>query len=109
MDENPDPNALAPQRVEVELSTGKRLRWTCDVMLANPARPLTREQHVRKFICLEFARDCLSPSAGAALLDQVDRLDQVKDVRALCALLAPPRWGDTMSLSDGIAWLLVKE
>lgn len=91
MDDNPDPNALAPQRVEVVLRTGETLRWACDVMLANPARPLTREQHVRKFArCLEFARDPLPPSAGAALIDVVDRLEQVEDVRTLCRLLAPP-------------------
>jgi aconitate decarboxylase len=88
MDGNPDPNALAPQRVEVELRTGERLRWACDTMLANPARPLNREQYVRKFNrCLEFAQE---PSAGTALIDLVDQLELVEDVRALCGLLAPP-------------------
>jgi 2-methylcitrate dehydratase PrpD len=92
MDGNPDPNALAPQRVAVELRTGETLRWACDVRLANPARPLTREQHLRKFTrCLEFARGPLPDSAGAALIDLVDRLEQVEDVRALCALLTPLR------------------
>jgi 2-methylcitrate dehydratase PrpD len=88
MDNNPDPNALAPQRVEIELRTGETLHWACDVMLANPARPLTRDQHLRKFTrCLEFARDPLP--GGMALADLVDRLEEVADVRELCALLAP--------------------
>jgi aconitate decarboxylase len=57
MNGNSDPNALAPQRVEVTLRTGEILRWTCETMLANPARPLTREQHLQKFLrCLEFAQ-----------------------------------------------------
>jgi aconitate decarboxylase len=87
MNGNPDPNALAPQRVDVTLRSGDTLRWTCDTMLANPARPLTREQHVRKFMsCLEFAQE---PLAATGLIDLVDRLEQVADVRALCALLAP--------------------
>ena len=87
MNGNPDPNALAPQRVDVMLRSGETLRWTCDTMLANPARPLTREQHVGKFLrCLEFAQE---PLAATGLIDLVDRLEQVADVRALCALLAP--------------------
>jgi 2-methylcitrate dehydratase PrpD len=99
MDANPDPNALAPQRVEIVLRTGKTLQWACDAMLANPARPLTREQHLRKFTrCLAFAREPLLPSAGAALIALVDRLEQVEDARALCALLAPalPRHGPAL-------------
>jgi hypothetical protein len=74
--------------VEIELRTGETLHWACDVMLANPARPLTQEQHVLKFSrCLEFARDPLP--GGMALVDLVDRLEEVADVRELCALLAP--------------------
>jgi len=91
IDDNPDPNALAPQRVEVVSRTGETLRWACDTMLANPARPLTREQHVRKFLrCLEFAREPLPPSTGTALIALVDRLDQVANAREISALLAPP-------------------
>ncbi len=87
MNGNPDPNALAPQRVEITLRTGETLRWTCETMLASPARPLTREQHERKFTrCLEFAQ---KPLAGLALIDLVDRLEQVEDVRELCGLIRP--------------------
>lgn len=83
---NPDPNALAPQRVEVTLRTGETLRWTCETMLANPVRPLTREQHVQKFTrCLEYAEQ---PLAADGLIDLVDKLEQVADVRRLCAPLA---------------------
>ncbi len=90
VDANPDPNALAPQRVEMVLKDGTALHWTCEAMLANPARPLTREQHLRKFLrCMEFAAEPLPD--GPALIAMVDRLDRIADVRALCALLAPPR------------------
>jgi 2-methylcitrate dehydratase PrpD len=90
VDGNPDPNALAPQRVEIELRSGRTLDWACDVMLGNPGRPLSREQHLRKFShCLEFARDVLPAPAGDTIIDLVDRLDQVEDVRELCTLLAP--------------------
>jgi aconitate decarboxylase len=90
VDTNPDPNALAPQRVEIVLRTGETLVWTCDVMLGNPARPLSRDQHLRKFSqCLEFAREPLPARRAAALIDLVDRLDEVTDACELCALLAP--------------------
>jgi 2-methylcitrate dehydratase PrpD len=89
VDGNPDPNALSPQKVEVDLHTGETLIWSCEVMLGNPARPLSREQHIRKFTrCVDFARDAL-PADG--LIDSVDRLDQLGDARTLCALLAPAR------------------
>jgi aconitate decarboxylase len=92
VDDNPDPNALAPQRVEITLRAGEILHWSCDVILGNPARPLSRDQHLRKFSrCLEFPRDVMPPSVGAAIVDLVDRLDQVADVREICALLAAPR------------------
>ena len=48
-DGNPDPNALAPQRVTVRLRGGAELFWSCETMLAHPSRPLTREQHLAKF------------------------------------------------------------
>jgi 2-methylcitrate dehydratase PrpD len=90
-DDNPDPNAMAPQRVELVLRTGKTLRWSCDVMLANPARKLTRERHLAKFSrCLEFSLEPLSPGARDALIEMVDRLDEVADLRDICALLAAP-------------------
>jgi aconitate decarboxylase len=83
-DGNPDPNAMAPQEVVVTLKDATVLRWHCAVMLANPARRLGREQHLAKFRrCLEFAREPLRPGAGDTLIDLVDRLERLADVRAL--------------------------
>jgi 2-methylcitrate dehydratase PrpD len=80
--DNPDPNALVPQTVTIALTDGRELRHTVTAMLASPARPLTREQHLAKF------RDCWAFSAvplgePERLIDLVDRLDTVADVRAL--------------------------
>jgi aconitate decarboxylase len=87
MNGNPDQNALAPQRVEVTLRTGETLRWTCETMLASPVRPLTREQHMQKFMrCVQYAQE---PVAAGGLVDLVDNLEQVTDIRRICALLAP--------------------
>ena len=83
-----DPNALTPQRVTVRLRSGATHAWDCDAMLANPARPLTREQHLRKFRrCWSFAATPLGdPDAVIAMVDALDTLD---DVRTLTRLLQP--------------------
>lgn len=89
-DANPDPNALAPQRVEITLTDGTVHGWDCATMLANPARKLTRAQHLAKFRrCWEFAAAPLGTWRGEALIGLVDRLEEIADVRALTALLAP--------------------
>jgi 2-methylcitrate dehydratase PrpD len=88
-DGNPDPNALAPQRVEISLRNGDTLSWACETMLGSPKRPLTPEQHIGKFMrCIEYARDSLASGAGPALIALVDRLEHLADARELCALLA---------------------
>jgi len=82
-DGNPDPNALAPQRVVVRLKDGTEHRWSCQTMLANPARPLSREQHLAKFHrCVEFAASPLASDVPARLIETVDRLESVDNVCA---------------------------
>lgn len=86
-DGNPDPNALVPQRVAVRLRDGAEFAWSCETMLANPARPLTREQHLAKFRrCLDFAATPLPTDGPARLIEVVDRLEKLEDVRRLAAL-----------------------
>jgi 2-methylcitrate dehydratase PrpD len=66
-DDNSDPNALAPQTVIVYLRNGTALSWRCDTMLANPERPLTRDQHLAKFErCLAYAAEPLQLTTLAA-------------------------------------------
>ena len=87
-DNNPDPNALVPQEVVITLKDGTVLRWHCDIMLANPARRLTGEQHLTKFRrCLDFAQEPLRDGTGDTLIGLVDRLEQLTDVRELTAPL----------------------
>jgi aconitate decarboxylase len=88
-DGNPDPNALVPPRVVVHLRGGAEFSWSCDAMLAHPTRPLTSEQHLAKFArCLDFAATPLPANTGARLMEAVDRLDALEDVRLLGRLAA---------------------
>jgi len=83
-DDNPDPNALVPQEVVITLMDATVLRWRYPAMLADPSHRLTREQHLKKFRrCLDFAQVPLAAGDGNSLIDRVDRLEQLSDVRAL--------------------------
>jgi hypothetical protein len=76
------PNALgaAGGRHHAEGRNG----WRCAVMLASPARRLTREQHLTKFRrCLDFAKEPLCPGTSDTLIDLVDHLEQLSDIREL--------------------------
>lgn len=89
-DGSEDPNALLPSRVEVVLNDGRTLEWTSATLLASPARPLTHEQHLAKFRrCWEFAADPLGEAKRDALIEAIDRLEAVEDIRTLAALLQP--------------------
>ena len=85
-----DPNALVPIDVRVTLTDGAVRHWHCDQMLASPTRRLTREQHLTKFRrCWEFAQDPLPDAARDELIAMVDSLENLPDLRAMSALLAP--------------------
>ena len=80
-DGNPDPNALAPQRVEVRLKDGRVLEHALREMLAGPNRPLTEAQHLTKFCrCLTFA--ATPQPSGEALIDVVAGIEATADVAA---------------------------
>lgn len=66
IDDNPDPNALSPQRIVVTLSDGSRIEHMIDATLGSPAAPLSPEQSTAK---LALARDVAGPIADARLFD----------------------------------------
>jgi 2-methylcitrate dehydratase PrpD len=90
VDDNPDPNALTPHDVVVRFKDGRERRWHCAEMLASPARRFTRAQHLEKFrYCCGFATEKLADDKIERLIELVDRLEDVDDVRALIPLLTP--------------------
>ncbi|MEM7255171.1 MAG: MmgE/PrpD family protein [Pseudomonadota bacterium] len=84
VDDNPDPNALTPVSVEIELTTGERLRKTVDKVYGNPARPMSREAQLKK---LEgnfgVAAKTLSTEAMTDLVRDIDALERLSDVAQL--------------------------
>ncbi|WP_162914954.1 MmgE/PrpD family protein [Desertibaculum subflavum] len=87
-DGNPDPNALTPQRLEVDLTDGRRLAVDLPQVLGSPAAPLGRERHLAKFrACWNHARPGRAAD-GEALIALVDRVAELEDLRPLFALLA---------------------
>jgi 2-methylcitrate dehydratase PrpD len=80
VDANPDPNALHPIRVELDLADGRTI--ACDVteVIGSPARPLSPEAVRAKFA------QC---GASDALWDAVMSLETLDDAAKLAHLTAP--------------------
>lgn len=83
-DDNPSLNALAPQRVEVVLDSGRRLELDLPAVLGAPARPLGRERHLDKF--RRAARSALQPLDSErieTIIQLVDDLPALPSLRRL--------------------------
>ena len=87
-DDNPDPNALSPQRVMVTLKNGSVVSHDVPSMLASPSRPLDRTRQLRKFLrCWDFSAQPLGDPM--ALVAQVDHLETLQDVTSLVTQMSP--------------------
>ena len=88
IDDNPDPNALTPVRVAIELNDGTTMSATREFVLGHPRNPLDREGHLAKFRrnCTS-ARPAIPEHQAEALITQTDNLENVDDVAALVDLM----------------------
>ena len=90
VDNNPDPNALTPVRVEVQLKTGRVLDRKIAVIYGNPANPMTHEAHLAKFRTNWHSAAVPLPAANAdRLIGTVEKVENLQDVKALVDLLVP--------------------
>jgi aconitate decarboxylase len=82
-------SALTPVEIEIALRDGARHVMRLDVVYGNPAKPLSRDDHLAK-----FRRNCaaaahpLAPEMAERLIERFDRLEDVADVAALIDLAA---------------------
>ena len=88
-DANPDPNALAPQRVEIDLTEGRTLACSVTAVLGSPGHPLSPEAARAKFDACWRTLPDFPPQPAMALWDTIDRLEGLEDVRVLGTMAAP--------------------
>jgi 2-methylcitrate dehydratase PrpD len=90
VDGNPDPNALTPVAVTVRLKNGRELSRTIDTVYGNPAKPMSREAHLVKFRRNFGSALNPFPAENAdRLIEIVDGMERVEDVRRIGDLLVP--------------------
>ena len=90
IDGNPDPNALTPVTVVVRLQDGRELSRTIDTVYGNPAKPMTREAHLAKFRRnFETTLNPLPSTNADRLIEMLDTIEHLDDVREIGALLVP--------------------
>ncbi|MGA0055271.1 MAG: MmgE/PrpD family protein [Steroidobacteraceae bacterium] len=83
-DDNPSLNALAPQRVEVQLRSGRTEQLPLRAVLGAPGRPLTRERHLAKFRRAATAGlKPLSEQSISKLIHLIDELPAISDMTQL--------------------------
>ena len=89
VDENPDRNAMVPQRLRVLLKSGTRLEELIEHTLGSPQNPLGRERHLEKFRhCWTSGATRRDPAAGERLIALVDCLDELAEVSEIARSLA---------------------
>ena len=89
-DGNPDPNALAPQAVTVDLKDGRTLRVEVPHTLGSPERPLSREQHLDKFRrCWSGGAQPLADEAADRLIRLIDGLEELGNSNDIIVLARP--------------------
>jgi 2-methylcitrate dehydratase PrpD len=87
-DDNPDPNALVPITVTIELSDGSELQRQLHVIYGNPANPMQRTAYLEKFNTnLSVSRDALSGDAAAKATLALETLEEQDDFAAILDLL----------------------
>jgi 2-methylcitrate dehydratase PrpD len=91
-DDNPDLNALDPQRVEVRLRDGTRYEIDLPRIFGHPESPLSRDQNVEKFRrCCGYGLRPLPQQQIDALLGAIEGLEAETDITRLIDLMMVPQ------------------
>lgn len=85
-----DENAMVPLILHVRLQNGRHYTQHLESILGSPAKPLSHDEHLRKFRrCWQHGGRHLPADHAERLIDMVQHLEEVDDVAALCRLLTP--------------------
>jgi 2-methylcitrate dehydratase PrpD len=83
-----DPTLRGSGIVTVTLRDGSRFERRVDAPLGSPARPLSHDALVAKFLdCAGHAERPLSAAVLDRVVDQVEHLDEVENVSSITELL----------------------
>jgi 2-methylcitrate dehydratase PrpD len=90
--DNPDENALGPQMVRISLKDGSNEEVVVEHAPGHPDNPLSRDQQLDKFHeCWRSAAMTLGIEASKHIIKNVERLEDVADVRTLVQFLVPEK------------------
>ncbi len=88
LEDNPDLNALWPQRFRIQLKDGWVWDKAIEAAIGHPDNPLSREAHLAKFRrCWKLAFGDAGGARGEEVIAMADGLDTLADVRELVAKL----------------------
>lgn len=87
IDDNPDPNALSPVEVEIQMSNGDTFFKRLETVYGNPKKPLSETAHLAKFRRnWKAAAVSLPEQDGERLIASIGALETVGDIRDLIGL-----------------------
>ena len=87
-----DPNALAPVRVEVRLTSGQQYQIEIADVLGSPQNPLDRQAQLAKFrAACKSAIDPFAEDKIAFLIKRIDQLEQIPNINHLVDALVSNR------------------
>ncbi len=88
--DNPDKNAVGPQMVRISFKDGSNEEAVVEHALGHPDNPLSRDQQLGKFHqCWRSAAPALGIEASKQIIKNVERLEDVPDVRTLVQVRVP--------------------
>ncbi|MBP2551434.1 2-methylcitrate dehydratase PrpD [Neorhizobium galegae] len=88
-DDNPDLNAMNPQRFVLTLKNGDRHELILNHVLGHPKAPLTAAQNVDKFMRNWATNPALATADGERLAETIAQLETVKDITDITRLMVP--------------------
>ena len=88
--EGDDPNALTPIHIEIDIGDGTTQRRSVEHVYGCPENPMSRAAQLEKFrLCCAHAVAPLASDAPDKMINMIDGLETVSDVRDLVALASP--------------------
>ncbi|MEQ1950125.1 MmgE/PrpD family protein [Mesorhizobium sp. CN2-181] len=85
-DDNPNPNTMVPQTLDVKLKSGKSHGIRLGAVYGHPDAPLTRDENLDKFRRC-WKRAGLKPETGETFIGIVDEFETIDDVAGLTKYL----------------------